>query len=236
MEAKFSKDEIREVIRRVITFYLRRRELQLERRKELFLVPRFPAGLQELIAEFELYGELETVDFFLEEEGLEALDITGCRMYYMADKRDVSYILNGLCGYERLELYDPSLDFLRAVKEGKEQDIAAKITIYFLMSGKTVIARLPYDMAALSAGAFGRAARELKEDLGDMGMLFLDLKPGLREFLPAGAGGNLTLVTEEAVEQAYEGGRRLICAVKGAVITPLAAEKAKERGIQIIRG
>lgn len=236
MEAKFSKDEIREVIRRVITYYLRRRELQLERRKELFLVPRFPAGLQELIAEFELYGELETVDFFLEEEGLEALDITGCRMYYMSDKRDVSYILNGLCAYERLELYDPSLDFLRAVKEGKEQDIAAKITIYFLMSGKTVIARLPYDMAALSAGAFGRAARELKEDLGDMGMLFLDLKPGLREFLPAGAGGNLTLVTEEAVEQAYEGGRRLICAAKGAVITPLAAEKAKERGIQIIRG
>ncbi len=236
MGAKFSKDEIGEVIRRVITYYLRRREFHFERRKELFLVPRFPVGLQDLLAEFELYGELETVDFFLEEEGLEALDITGCRLYYMSDKKDVSYILNGLPVYERLELYDPSLDFLRAVKEGKEEDIAAKITLYFLMSGKPVIARLPYDMTALSAGTFGRSAKELKEDLGDMGMLFLDLKPGIEEFLPAGDDGNLTLVTEETVRQAHGRGRRLICAAKGAVITPLAAEKAKECGISIIKG
>ena len=81
MGTKFSKSEIGEVIRRVITYYLRKRELGLERRKELFLIPKFPAGLQELLAEFELYGELESVDFLLEEEGLEALDITGCRMF-----------------------------------------------------------------------------------------------------------------------------------------------------------
>lgn len=236
MGAKFSKSEIGEVIRRVITYYLRKKELNLERRKELFLIPRFPVGMQELLAEFELYGELESVDFFLEEEGLEALDITGCRMYYMFDKRDVSYILNGLPAYERLEIYDPSIDLLRAIREGKERDIVVKIAIYFLMAGKPVIARLPYDMNALSGGTFGRTARELKEDLGDMGMIFLDLKPGISEFLPEGAKGNLALVTEEAVEQAYERGERLICAAKKAVITPLAAEKAKERGISIIRG
>lgn len=233
MKSKFSKDEIREVVRRVITYYLRRRELQPERRKRLFLIPRFPVGLQELLAELELYGELETVDFFLEEEGPEAVDITGCRMFYLSDAGDVSYILNGLPAYERLELYDPSLEFLRAVREGKERDLTVKITLYFLLSGKPVMARLPYELALLSGGTFGRTARELKEDLGDLGMIFLDLKPEIGEFLPADTEGSPTLVTEEAVRQAHERGERLIFAAEGAVITPLAAEKAKECGISI---
>lgn len=232
MKAKFSKDEIKEVVRRVLTYYLRRRELQPERRKRLFLIPRFPVGLQELLAELELYGELETVDFFLEER-TEAVDITGCRIFYLSDAGDVSYILNGLPAYERLELYDPSLEFLRAVREGKERDLMVKITLCFLLSKKPVMARLPYELAALSGGTFGRRTKELKEDLGDMGMIFLDLKPETGEFLPAGMEGSLTLVTEEAVRQAHERGERLIFAAGGAVITPLAAEKAKECGISI---
>lgn len=232
MKAKFSKDEIREVIRRVLTYYLRRREFQSERRKRLFLIPRFPAGLQELLAELELYGELETVDFFLEERA-EAVDITGCRMFYLFDAGDVSYILNGLPAYERLELYDPSLEFLRAVREGKERELAVKITLYFLLSKKPVMARLPYELASVSGGVFGRMTKELKEDLGDMGMIFLDLKPETGELFPSGTEGSLTLVTEEAVRQAHERGERLIFAAEGAVITPLAAEKAKECGISI---
>ena len=163
MGTKFSKSEIGEVIRRVITYYLRKRELGLERRKELFLVPRFPVGFQELLAEFELYGELESVDFLLAEEGLEALNITGCRLFYIYDKRDVSYILNGLTAYEKLEIYAPSLDMLRALKEGKEADLFTRISIYFLMSGKPVMVRLPYDINGSFGGAFGRITRELKE-------------------------------------------------------------------------
>lgn len=236
MGTGFSKSEIGEVIRRVITYYLRKKELGHEKRKELFLIPRFPVGLQELLAEFELYGELESVDFLLEEEGLEALDIIGCRRFYIYDRRDVSYILNGLLAYEKLELYDPSLDMLRALKEGKEVDIFTKISIYFLMSGKPVIVRLPYDINSVSEGAFGRITRELKEDLWDMGITFLDLKPGFGEFLPAGKGGTLTLVTEEEVEKAYRRSERLICAAKTAVVTPLAADKAREYGISIIKG
>lgn len=236
MGAKFSKSEIGEVIRRVITYYLRKKELEPENRKELFLVPRFPVGMQELLAEFELYGELESVDFFLEEEGLEALAITGCRMYYTFNKRDVSYILNGLPAYERLELYDPSLDMLREIREGRESDIFVKIAIYFLMTGKPVIARLPYDMNAVPGGSFGRMSGKLREDLADIGITFLNLKPEFQEFLPVSAGENVTLVTEELVERASARGERLVFAAKTAVVTPLAAEKAKERGISIIKG
>lgn len=235
MGAKFSKSEIREAVRRVITYYLRKRELGLERRKELFLVPRFPVGFQELLAEFELYGELESVDFLLAEEGLEALNITGCRLFYIYDKRDVSYILNGLTAYEKVEIYDPSLDMLRALKEGRETDLFSKISIYFLLSEKPVIVRLPYDIHSARQGAFGRITRELKEDLQDMGISFPGLLPGFGEFLPAGEGGTLTLVTEDEVERAYQRGERLIRAAKAAVITPLAADKARERGVTIIR-
>ena len=46
MGAKFSKNEISEVIRRVLTYYLHKRENPTDRKKVLFFFPKFPVGLQ----------------------------------------------------------------------------------------------------------------------------------------------------------------------------------------------
>ena len=58
MEGRFSKKEIGDVVRRVLTYYLRKREEQINEKKVLFLIPSFPVGLQESLQEYELYGEL----------------------------------------------------------------------------------------------------------------------------------------------------------------------------------
>lgn len=233
MGVKFSKSEINEVIRRVITYYLRKKELHIERGKELILIPRYPVGLQRMLSEFELYGELDSVDFLSEGTDTYVSNITGCRMYYTSDEGDVSYVLNGLSAYEKLEIYDPSLDLLRALKDGRENDIFVKITIHFLMSGRPVIARMPYDINRSSEGAFGKGIRDLREELWDMGLVFSDLNldpsDGVR------IEKKLDFVAEEDIENYYKNGESVVYADKTAVITPLAMEKAKELNVSIIR-
>lgn len=235
MGAKFSKNEISEVIRRVLTYYLHKRENPTDRKKALFLVPKFPAGLRETISEYELYGELESIDFFVEDTESEELKSFGCKTYYVSDAKDVSNILNCLSTYKKLEIYDPSLDFLRDLKEGKERNIFIKIAIFFLMSGKPVVVRLPYDMNGIFQGAFGRATKDLKEDLRDMGIHFSGLKTDFAERLGESAGQKLDFISEEIIDQCHERGEKLIYASINAVVTPLAVERAKELDVGIIK-
>ena len=235
MGAKFSKNEISEVIRRVLTYYLHKRENPTDRKKVLFFIPKFPVGLQETISEYELYGELDSIDFFVEDTDIEELKSFGCKIYYASDAKDVSNILNHLSTYEKLEIYDPSLDFLRDLKEGKERNIFIKIAIFFLMSEKPVIVRLPYDMDHISQGVFGRAAKDLKDDLCDMGIHFSGLKADFAELFRESAGQKLDFVSEEVINQCYERGEKLIYVSINAVVTPLAVERAKELSIGIIK-
>lgn len=235
MGAKFSKNEISEVIRRVLTYYLKKRENPTDREKVLLLIPRFPVGLQETISEYELYGELESIDFFVEDTESEELKSSGYKAYYVSVAKDITAILNGLPTYKKLEIYDPSLDFLRDLKEGKERNIFIKIAIFFLMSGKPVVVRLPYDMNGIPQGAFGRATKDLKEDLRDMGIHFSGLKTDFAERLRESAGQKLDFISEKTVNQCYERGEKLIYASVDAVVTPLAVERAKELDVSIIK-
>ena len=229
MEGRFSNKEIGDVVRRVLTYYLRKREEKINEKKVLFLIPSFPVVLQESMREYELYGELHSVDFLTEDEAVEIFRDWDCKMYRASDKKDIAVILGHLQSYERLEIYDPPLEFLRDLRNGKESRLFIKIAIYFLMSEKPVVVRMPYEMHSVSKGAFGKELNDLKNDLHDMGITFSDLKVN-----PI-ANLKLDLVTEEIVEQYYKRGEKIICAEKDAIVTPLAKEKAKERNISIIK-
>lgn len=229
MEGRFSKKEIGDVVRRVLTYYLRKREEQVNEKKVLFLIPSFPVGLQESLQEYELYGELHSVDFLSEEAAVEIFGDWDCKIYNASDKKDISSVLSRLNTYEKLEIYDPPLEFLRELRKGRESILFIKIAIFFLMSEKPVVVRMPYEMNSVSKGAFGKELNDLKSGLQDMGITFSDLKVN-----PV-ANLKLDLVTEEIVEQYYRRGEKIICTQKDAIVTPLAWEKAKERNMSIIK-
>ncbi|MCF2555414.1 hypothetical protein [Faecalicatena contorta] len=229
MEKRISKKEIGEVVRRVLTYYLRKKESQINEKKILFLIPSFPVGLQDMLQEYELYGELNSVDFLAEDEAVESFRDWNCQMYHASDKKDIVSVLGRLSTYDRLEIYDPSIAFLRELRSGNESRLFIKIAIFFLMSDKAVVVRMPYNMNPVSKGSFGKELNDLRSDLCDMGIAFSDLKVN-----PV-VNRKLDLVTEEIVEEYYRRGEKVIYAEKDAVVTPLAWEKAKEQNMSIMK-
>ena len=63
---KISRDEISTLVRRVLMYYIRRKEREKEDGRVLFLIPEHPIGLDEVIGEYRLYGELDALDLFYE--------------------------------------------------------------------------------------------------------------------------------------------------------------------------
>ncbi len=236
MNIKISKEEIRDVIRRVLTYYMRKPKLDRAVGKTLFLVPKIPVELGKSLSELELYGELDTIEIFMEEKNTDetASDITGNRFFCQENKEDVRHVTSSLGSYRKLEVYAPSINFLKKIKEGVEDELFIRITLFFLMTGKPVIFREPYDSKSLPDGKFGKAMRDLMEDMWDMGISFAGLTPGLGELADIVEEEKPDVVTEEMVEKYYSMGYRQIPAAKHAVVTPLAREKAKELDIQIL--
>lgn len=230
---KISKEEISSVIHRVLLYYMKKKEIPEDSDKILFMVPGYPIAPEELVAEYELYDELKHVEFFLEEAcpSICASDTAG--ILYKGRKEDEKKVFAAIGRYKRLEIYAPAIDFLRNLREGREEDIFVKAALCFLMTKKTVKVRLPYDPMELPEGRFAKQIRDLAADLWDMGICFTGLVPEFGS-LVSEAGEPDSLITEEKVETYYERGYRELVVRKGAVVTPLALERAKERNVHII--
>lgn len=229
---KISKEEISSIIHRVLLYYMKKKDMAEDSDKILFMVPGYPIAPEELVAEYELYDELKRIEFFLE-EACPAICASGTAgVLYKSNREDVRKVFGTIKTYERLEIYAPSVDFLRNLREGKEEDIFVKAALCFLMMKKTVKVRLPYAPRELPDGRFAKRIRDLASDLWDMGVSFAGLVPGF-EVLGAEASETDSLITEELVETYYERGYRELTVREGAVVTPLALERAKELNIHI---
>lgn len=229
---KISKEEISSVIQRVLLYYMKKRDMSEDSDKILFMIPGYPIAPEELVAEYELYDELKRMEFFLE-EACPAICVSGTAgILYKSRKEDVRKVFGAIRTYERLEIYAPSIDFLRDLREGREEDMFVKAALCFLMMKKAVKVRLPYDPGELPDGKFAKQIKDLASDLWDMGVSFAGLVPGF-EVLGAEASETDGLITEELVETYYKRGYRELTVREGAVVTPLALERAKELNIHI---
>lgn len=232
MPMKISKEDINSVIRRVMMYYMKIKNISKDCEKVLFMIPGYPIAPEKLIAEYELYDELKNMEFLLEEEcrALCASDAAG--ILYKDKKEDIKKVFAAITSYKRLEIYAPSIDFLKSLRGGREEDVFVKIALYFLMTKKTVTVRLPYHLDTLPGGAFTKKVKDLLADLWDMGVCFGTLMPGF-ESLEAKADEAGSLITENRIEKCYQSGYRELTVRKGTVVTPLAWERAKELNIHI---
>lgn len=230
---KINREEINEIVRRVLTYYIRKKSSG-ERKKTLYMIPAFPVGLEEVLAEYELYGESEDMDFILEENFADAA-LHGKAVFYKEEPADMRHIFRLLTTYKRLEIHTPSIDFLRSVKDGREEDSFVRIALYFLMMHKSVIIREPYRQEELPEGRFAREVKEMQSDLWDMGATFTGLGVSVGDVEAVKQELADSLITENTVTDAYEKGRREILTAENAVITPLALEKAKILGLRIVQ-
>lgn len=233
-KALFSKEEIANVVRRVVVYFLRKKELRGVEATVLFVVPEYPIGLFENLAEFELYGQAENLDFLIADDYKEVRCIAKGRVFVAKNTEDMKAVFSLLASYKDMELYSPSLDFLRAIRDGREEDLMVRATLYFLMSGRNVTARLPYKLEKLPDGRFSKTIKDLMDDLWEMGISFADLRPAFDTDENGKAGLVTGLVTEKIVEEYHRRGFNIIRIDDDTIVTPLAREQAKLIGVQLI--
>lgn len=231
----FSKEELGTIVKRVVLYCLRKKAWEDQEGKYLFLVPEYPMGLKDAIAEYELYGELNRVDFLLATDYPEITKMKCGRMYSMERDEDVKFVFSVLTEYDEVEIYAPSLDFLRQIRDGREENLMVRIALYFLMTGKNVIVRLPYQVSKLPDGRFSKVVRDLMNDLWEMGISFSDLMPHFGEKAESKIGIATGLVTEDVIEEYHRRGFEKVRITERTVVTPLGAERAGDYHMQLIK-
>ncbi|MCF0145616.1 MAG: hypothetical protein HUJ73_03410 [Eubacterium sp.] len=235
MKNPLTRDEIKTIISRVVHYFVRKRELKVRAGRVLFLVPEYPMGLKQTIMSYDLYGELDGIDFVLAKPDPDVAGICRGKIYLKDDPEDMRCVFTLLPEYEEINIYTPSLDFLRALREGREEDLMVRAALFFLMNGKVVIVRLPYRAGSLKDGRFAKQLRDLMDDLWEMGVSFSEMDPHFGDGTPEKVVLAAGLVTEDLVEEYYRRGFSKIRVDDHTIVTPLAADRAREHGIQISR-
>ena len=233
-KAVFTKEEIANVVRRVVVYFLRQKEMRGVANSVLFVVPEYPISLLENLSEFELYGQADKLDFLTADEYREVRNIAKGRVFVAKNAEDMKTVFSLLTSYKDMEIYSPTLDFLRAIRDGHEENLMVRAALYFLMSGRNVTARLPYRLEKLPDGRFSKTIKDLMDDLWEMGVSFADLKPSFDTDENGKTGLVTGLVTEKIVEEYHRRGFNTIKTDNDTIVTPLAQEQAKLLGVQLI--
>ena len=137
-------------------------------------------------------------------------------------------LLASLKFYNRVVLAMPTLQLLGRIANGEDAGFAEQLMLRAILLEKKVTVVLDYTPPKFKRGTFFESLVGSITALQDMGVEIVSLTPKLK---PADSG--CELVTEDEVMQAFAYGDRSIHCAKGAIVTPLARDKANELGVTI---
>ena len=216
---------VRQVTERVLSRLMAEGLFQLEQDGALVVVPNF-------IPESALLGEYLKqnvscgVTYALLEPSA-GLDLAGEAID--ATKREQQQsLLASLKFYDRVMLAMPTLQMLGRIANGEDTGFAEQLILRAILLDKKVTVLLDYTPPKFRRGTFFEGVVGSVTALKDMGVEVVSLTQQLK---PAQTG--FALVTEQEVLDAYQFRDRTVKCAKGAVITPLARDKANELGVTI---
>ncbi len=212
-----NENQIRELIKRIVEEVLARIAAFGEY-KTLALVPEISAYAKE--AQEYLSGSNAVAALFGEAEELTGID---CKRIDTADDR--KNIIKALKTIEEIVLVAPSLILLDEIANGDDTRFEAKLFEKAILGGKKATVLLDFVPPKFKRGTLFEKVVSAIDALRDMGVnvVYLGAKPD----------EGYALITEfEVNEAAKHGIKRLQCA-PGAIVTPLAKDAAKDKGIAI---
>ena len=224
-----SEAQIREIVRQVTGRVLSRLTaeglFQPEQDGTLVVVPNFipePALLNEYLKQ---YGSSGVTCALLEPSG-------GLNLAFntipAAEREQQQSLLASLKFYERVVLAMPTLQLLGRIANGADTGFAEQLILKAILLDRKVTVALDYTPPKFRRGTFFESVVGSITALKDMGVEVVSLTQKLK---PAEIG--FALVTETEVLEAYQYGDRSVKCAKGAVVTPLARDKANELGVTI---
>ncbi|MBT3319672.1 MAG: hypothetical protein HN948_06995 [Clostridia bacterium] len=155
-------------------------------------------------------------------EAQEPADIDSRRVDTDEDKRN---LLTAMRSANEVVLVAPSLTRLCAVANGEECCFAATVFEKAILNGKKTTVLLDFVPPKFKRGTLFEKAINAVDALRDMGVTVV--------YLNAKADEGYALVTEFEINEAAKRGIERIKCAPGAIITPLARDAAKDKGIAI---
>lgn len=182
-----------------------------------------------LLTEVSAYEE-ETAKYLSDKKAVAAIFGDAEEIREIDSKRiktaeDKNRLIKTIRNFEEVILAAPSLKLLCAAAKGDESEFAAKVFSKAILDGKKTTVLLDFQPPKFKRGTLFEKAVSAIEALQDMGVevVYLGSKPD----------EGYALITEYEVNEAVRRGiERLQCA-PGAIITPLARDAAKDKGIAI---
>lgn len=147
---------------------------------------------------------------------------------FAAQRDEQQRLLSTLKFYEHIVLAMPSLKLLNRIANGEDSGFTEQLVLRAILLEKKVTVVLDYQPPKFKRGTFFESVVSSITALKDMGVEIVSLVPTLKP-----ADSACELVTEDRIQQAYWYGDRSIQCAKGAIVTPLAKDKANELGVTI---
>lgn len=142
-------------------------------------------------------------------------------------------VMDAMCSAKVICCIDPLLNLMEMISDGNDADFYAGIIIKsVLMSKKTEIIT-GFDCNIKGKGRFFKKLWGIVEDLKCMGINIVGLKPDVcNEIQSINSKG---LITENEILSTLGKGYKTIECSKNSIITPLAVDTAREKGVNIIK-
>jgi hypothetical protein len=195
--------------------------------KTVVLIPDYvPVPKKALASLGERYGE-DFVLLFLDDTVFEADGVRRCRVAWPEQKGELVELL---VRAEHAVLLSPGVSLLKRLANGQEEDGAGEILLRRVLWGKPVDVLLDFDPPKFRRGTYFAQIAEAVDNLVSMGVGVFAYSPCESQTANA-----CSLVTERDVIDAKQSGQKTILCVPEAIVTPLAADTAKELQINIER-
>ena len=212
-----NESQIKELIRKIVLEVIKRMT-GFGQYQALALVPGYSAYSAE--AQEYLAGRSTVVVLFDDAEPIDGLD--SWRIESAADKKAVVKALRDM---NEVVLIAPPVSLLCAIANGEDTQFAATLFEKALLAGKKATVLLDFAPPKFKRGTLFEKVIDAVSAVRDMGasVVYLGAKP---------SDGYALITEREIIEAAMSGIERLQCA-PGAIVTPLARDAAKDKGIAI---
>lgn len=144
------------------------------------------------------------------------------------NSEDKDIVLEKVAGAANIVIVTPKISVLKNIAEGNDEGFVEHLAIRSLLWGRNVSILLDFAPPRFKRNTFLETVVTVIGTLEEMGMKILDYKCAAEK-----SQEGLALVTEQDILDAYKNGQKAVNCMGGALVTPLAADKAKELGVKI---
>lgn len=191
----------------------------------LVIVPAYVPDMAALTAHLkQAYGDgFECVLF----EDMDAF-CPDIKMKYIKTQSDRQQMMDKLKHYADVVLAVPPLGMIKSIAEGDDSGFVEQVFLKAILWEKKVLMMLDFEKPKFKRGTFFEGLSDSLGAIEDMGVDIVSLKSSVKKVID-----EQSLVSEADVIDAVKSGEMRVKCALGAIVTPLARDKAKELGVAI---